>query len=70
MEEGEYFAIETFGSTGRGKVIEEVSVCLRRQVGLLTYPKGDCSHYAKIYDGPTNPPLKWVAVAIVLQYSV
>ncbi|RXK35445.1 methionine aminopeptidase, type II [Tremella mesenterica] len=30
MEEGEYFAIETFGSTGRGRVIEE----------------GTCSHYA------------------------
>lgn len=24
MEEGEYFAIETFGSTGRGRVIENV----------------------------------------------
>ena len=24
MEEGEYFAIETFGSTGRGRVWEEV----------------------------------------------
>ena len=24
MEEGEYFAIETFGSTGRGKVVESV----------------------------------------------
>ncbi|KAG8724728.1 Methionine aminopeptidase 2 [Ceratobasidium sp. 395] len=32
MEEGEYFAIETFGSTGRGRVIES----------------GDCSHYAKM----------------------
>jgi methionyl aminopeptidase len=30
MEEGEYFAIETFGSTGRGRVIED----------------GVCSHYA------------------------
>ncbi|ODN72915.1 methionine aminopeptidase, type II [Cryptococcus amylolentus CBS 6039] len=30
MEEGEYFAIETFGSTGRGRVIEQ----------------GACSHYA------------------------
>lgn len=30
MEEGDYFAIETFGSTGRGRVIEE----------------GACSHYA------------------------
>ena len=27
MEEGEYYAIETFGSTGRGRVVE--SVCLR-----------------------------------------
>lgn len=25
MEEGEYFAIETFGTTGRGYCIEEVS---------------------------------------------
>lgn len=24
MEEGEYYAIETFGSTGRGRVIEQV----------------------------------------------
>lgn len=24
MEEGEYFAIETFGSTGRGRVVEDV----------------------------------------------
>jgi len=32
MEEGEYFAIETFGSTGRGKVVEN----------------GDTSHYALV----------------------
>lgn len=25
MEEGEYFAIETFGSTGRGRVVDSVS---------------------------------------------
>jgi methionyl aminopeptidase len=25
MEEGEYYAIETFGSTGRGRVIEKVN---------------------------------------------
>lgn len=36
MEEGEYFAIETFGSTGRGVVIET----------------GECSHYARIADAP------------------
>lgn len=29
MEEGEYFAIETFGSTGRGRVIESVSLATR-----------------------------------------
>lgn len=36
MEEGDTFAIETFGSTGRGKVVEQ----------------GECSHYAKIWDAP------------------
>jgi len=38
MEEGEYFAIETFGSTGRGRVVES----------------GDVSHYAKIYDASAS----------------
>ncbi|RSH93273.1 Methionine aminopeptidase 2 [Saitozyma podzolica] len=36
MEEGEYYAIETFGSTGRGRVIEE----------------GACSHYALSQNQP------------------
>ncbi|KZT08649.1 peptidase M24A methionine aminopeptidase [Laetiporus sulphureus 93-53] len=39
MEEGEYFAIETFGSTGRGRVVES----------------GECSHYARILDAPHVP---------------
>ncbi|KAH7096127.1 methionine aminopeptidase 2-like protein [Auriculariales sp. MPI-PUGE-AT-0066] len=39
MEEGEYFAIETFGSTGRGRVVEQ----------------GECSHYAKRRDAPHVP---------------
>lgn len=39
MEEGEYFAIETFGSTGTGRVIEE----------------GECSHYARVFDPPNIP---------------
>ncbi|KAF6766738.1 methionine aminopeptidase 2-like protein [Ephemerocybe angulata] len=39
MEEGEYFAIETFGSTGRGRIIES----------------GECSHYAKRVDAPHVP---------------
>ena len=34
MEEGECFAIETFGSTGRGVVHDDM----------------DCSHYMKVYD--------------------
>jgi len=36
MEEGEFYAIETFGTTGSGKVIED----------------GDCSHYMKKKDPP------------------
>jgi methionyl aminopeptidase len=39
MEEGEYFAIETFGSTGRGRVVEQ----------------GERSHYAKRRDAPNVP---------------
>ncbi|KAJ6504357.1 methionine aminopeptidase 2-like protein [Mycena vulgaris] len=39
MEEGEYFAIETFGTTGRGRIVEN----------------GDCSHYARIYNAPNVP---------------
>jgi methionyl aminopeptidase len=42
MEEGECFAIETFGSTGRGRVIEE----------------GACSHYALTPEQPTNYTLR------------
>lgn len=39
MEEGDYFAIETFGSTGRGRVVDN----------------GDCSHFAKIINAPRVP---------------
>ena len=35
MEEGEYFAIETFGSTGRGRVIESVSYYPLKTLPLL-----------------------------------
>jgi len=34
MEENEFYAIETFGSTGRGSIVED----------------GECSHYMKVYD--------------------
>jgi methionyl aminopeptidase len=39
MEEGEVFAIETFGSTGRGEVHEDM----------------ECSHYMKDFDAPRVP---------------
>ncbi|KAI8804065.1 methionine aminopeptidase 2B-like protein [Cladochytrium replicatum] len=42
MEEGEFYAIETFGSTGKGYVIED----------------GECSHYSKNYLAPENPNIR------------
>ena len=39
MEEGEVFAIETFGSTGRGEVHEDM----------------ECSHYMKNFDAGHVP---------------
>ncbi|KAJ1341284.1 methionine aminopeptidase, type II [Batrachochytrium salamandrivorans] len=39
MEEGEFYAIETFGSTGRGLVHEDM----------------ECSHYMKDFDAPHIP---------------
>jgi methionine aminopeptidase len=39
MEEGEFYAIETFGSTGKGHVIED----------------GECSHYMKSFDAARTP---------------
>ncbi|KAN0064912.1 Methionine aminopeptidase 2 [Thecaphora frezii] len=42
MEEGEYFAIETFGSTGRGYVTDQ----------------GDCSHYARKGKLPKSLPIR------------
>ena len=39
MEENEFYAIETFGSTGRGYVVEDM----------------ECSHYMKNFDAPHVP---------------
>jgi methionyl aminopeptidase len=50
MEEGEYFAIETFGSTGRGRVIEE----------------GACSHYSLAPHMPERYTLQSVAACVLL----
>jgi methionyl aminopeptidase len=49
MEEGDYFAIETFGSTGRGRVIEE----------------GACSHYALAQDRPDRYSLPYVPLIML-----
>lgn len=38
MEEGEYYAIETFGSTGRGRVIEQVRTDCALPV-ITAYPR-------------------------------
>jgi methionyl aminopeptidase len=42
MEEGEFYAIETFGSTGKGLIHEDL----------------ECSHYMRNIDMPMNAPLK------------
>jgi methionyl aminopeptidase len=39
MEEGEVYAIETFGTTGKGYVMDQP----------------DCSHYMKDFDAPRVP---------------
>lgn len=42
MEEGEYFAIETFGSTGRGRVVESVSVSVPNPRNLPSHRRLLC----------------------------
>ena len=42
MEEGEFYAIETFGSTGKGLIHEDL----------------ECSHYMRNFDMPMNVPLR------------
>lgn len=50
MEEGEFFAIETFGSTGRGHVHDDM----------------ETSHYMKNYDVNTLPFLQAKKLSVVL----
>jgi methionyl aminopeptidase len=55
MEEGEVFAIETFGSTGNGYVRDDVGLpnfLLWDDVNNFQY---ECSHYAKRADAPVVP---------------
>mmetsp|Transcript_7126 Transcript_7126/g.8021 ORF Transcript_7126/g.8021 Transcript_7126/m.8021 type:complete len:126 (+) Transcript_7126:982-1359(+) len=49
MEEGEVYAIETFGSTGKG----------------LVYEEADCSHYMKDFDVGTVPLRNGKARALI-----
>jgi methionyl aminopeptidase len=53
MEEGEVFAIETFGSTGKGFVRDDVSIPrLCFEVESLTHLQTEFSHFAKRPDAP------------------
>lgn len=51
MDEGELFAIETFGSTGKAQVLEGP----------------DCSHYMKDFDASDNVPLRNPKAKALLQ---
>lgn len=61
MEEGEYFAIETFGSTGKGYVSDEVRTS--RYTRFVSYvqrgAQGATSHFALI-SGQEARPLRCV----------
>ena len=52
MEEGEIFAIETFGSTGKGYVRDDVRIPVFRLVleTFLSLQPVEVSHYARIAD--------------------
>ena len=56
MEEGETFAIETFGSTGNGYVHDDVSFSLELW-SFTDFLQLECSHYAKRSDAK-NVPLR------------
>jgi methionyl aminopeptidase len=52
MEEGEVFAIETFGSTGKGYVHEDACFPSLHSLYNANCLQMECSHYAKIVDAP------------------
>jgi methionyl aminopeptidase len=60
MEEGEYYAIETFGSTGRGRVIEQVCQMVTQPCCLFTMSliQGACSHYSLSTNMPERYTLR------------
>ena len=59
MEEGEVFAIETFGSTGRGYVQDDVSFCSRfmPDPSVLTAEQIGIYGYGLNQDAPLDVPL-------------
>lgn len=57
MEEGEVFAIETFGSTGNGYVRDDVSGLWKFDRKYIDHKQLETSHYAKRADAP-NVPLR------------
>ena len=52
MEEGEIFAIETFGSTGKGYVRDDVRNLYSNKLLLGLQNQMETSHYAKKADAP------------------
>jgi methionyl aminopeptidase len=64
MEEGETYAIETFGSTGRGRVVEGVGLFLLFASSELSRDQGETSHYALVPNAP-NVPLRYCKHALV-----
>jgi len=52
MEEGEFYAIETFASTGRGHVVEDY----------------ETSHYMRNFEAPSNPPLRMAKARELLSH--
>lgn len=50
MEEGELYAIETFGSTGKGWVNEDM----------------ECSHYMKVFEAPNRQPRFVILLLLML----
>lgn len=65
MEEGEVFAIETFGSTGNGYVRDDVSAYKVRILAPANYEQLETSHYAKRVDAP-NVPLRIASASKLL----
>lgn len=55
MEEGEVFAIETFGSTGNGYVRDDVSFFISWSAAFSNQSQYECSHYSRKPDAPKVP---------------